>query len=1255
MSKKILFETTIYKIDESIYSRVFKKYDSNQKKYILQKKVSKKKESLDSNTFYNLVQTYKLDVMNEKKNNTFTSLNAVFSISEDNKKKKIEKNSSSGEYYQVKYISESIRNKSQENFKRNRKNIRLSRRNIESAINKSSNQLKNIIIEDISIECFLHDKNIDYKNKKDNTDFITYTILKSEQIDMYNQMITLMYQVNENTRKIIDIFYDQAKNKLKRFSDDKVLQQFLAENVKNKNVNLYGSWLELINYVNDNNLVYEAQKFVKREKREAFKYIFQCSPVSLLENINQILFSILKELNARSSHDISKDKEKWIKTNIDNDKHVTIFPTDVFIKEYLENNDENWMLFEEVFAQFDLQKFIDESIYKEYKINILGNTKLFKKFNEHYQLRFEKEFSDKNKKKLQTTRTEMIRFIYRYLKGRVEKSVQTGQIEHWDVEQIKTKTYRAMQNKILERLLYLGKVTHGNLHPNVNEFQKFHAYEELKNEFYVLYSFFNSSMMTFINEKQPDKKEFFDYSYNKFTNDKNHINFSIFEIFKDEETYSLFRNNVKALRNYSLHNNINELNEVLQNSKLQSEYQTLQCLIEKIQIQDSTKSNALNLDIIFKGQNNKYKEIIKEVNSHIENNKRNITETHVYPSISPFIKDLKQEFLLPKNMNDENKVIIEQALIYLLKTIYKTDIHTGYFQIDNIEEKYRIAQRKASQSQTTKMIKSFQKYIFNQFVTHVKTTYPDIFNFENNIDFKQEIENKTRFDSTFELQTLNFDFVIKDDLDYVITIMGLLSHPRITSQFANRCIATAEWIKDQSPGKIINYNKLIDIAENLKAVLEIQGSWNAEELRLCTDVSNLSKKVHFDAEDIKYLPYELEEKQEIIKIGVSCFSLDVKFNLSFNPQKYEGNKKNIQTIYTFTKKLNQKYNLERYKKYQENLSKYTDFVSTNQNQISKIQIANNLNGTYMQEDEKTIVYHRSIIEALNLQTFDETNLLLKHLNLDQIKILEMHSELDDADIEGVQYWLRSSRIKGKNPIVKNLMVQAFQNNVTYNENVELFHDYEMYHFRKNIITYTIHKKLNENIIDIQAKWLQWIARFERDLHYTVKGLDKIYPNFIISTKSGKSRPISIDNQGKLIMNEMHYEIAESYNVLKFLDKLGFINAIEELKKEKEKNVRNYIAHLTFLHEPFDCSLIEVTQNLSNLMNYRSVYNTAVEKSILNIFKREVETPCIKSNKFINLDKIEKLIKPKQKTQFLIEDQTGMEQLIIELLKWKRKQ
>ena len=56
--------------------------------------------------------------------------------------------------------------------------------------------------------------------------------------------------------------------------------------------------------------------------------------------------------------------------------------------------------------------------------------------------------------------------------------MSTGSIAHWNEEIIKEKAKNALRNKILERILYRGKIKHTDLkEANVVSFQNNHAFE----------------------------------------------------------------------------------------------------------------------------------------------------------------------------------------------------------------------------------------------------------------------------------------------------------------------------------------------------------------------------------------------------------------------------------------------------------------------------------------------------------------------------------------------------------------------------------------------------------------------------------------------------------------------------------------------------------------------------------------------------------------------------------------------------------
>ena len=152
----------------------------------------------------------------------------------------------------------------------------------------------------------------------------------------------------------------------------------------------------------------------------------------------------------------------------------------------------------------------------------------------------------------------------------------------------------------------------------------------------------------------------------------------------------------------------------------------------------------------------------------------------------------------------------------------------------------------------------------------------------------------------------------------------------------------------------------------------------------------------------------------------------------------------------------------------------------------------------------------------------------------------------------------------------------------------------------------------------------------------------------------KPAPISFKD-GELNCENMHYKIKDTLkeDFLKHIATLGFNEIVNSYKKSRKDNIRNYIAHMYFLHEPFEKSISEITENLSNNMKYRSLYNSAVEHSILNIFKREVDIPIFQTKKNININNLDLIIKPKKNTQYMIEDTTERSKIIKKILEYKK--
>ena len=1263
MSRKILYGNTTYVVGEEKigngkkkpeYGKVRRVYDENKKEFTLESNVENFKKKIENPNFYKEVKKYQENFMNGNYKNLFSKYNAIFSIGTGTMKnialKKIELNKN-GKYFQVQYISKKIKSKSEKQFRNNNRNITCSRKKIEEKINMEEFQ-EQLVIDDIKINVMKHESKEEYKENDTKGDsFVTYSILEVEEVNFYNEMICKMEEVNNKIVKFVEFINERSKEKKVRFSEN-ILKVFIEQEIDE----IIIKWNDLVRYVKKNNLVNSAKLLVKKERSEPFKDLFDCSENEIKENFSKIVLSILMDLNIRKKHCIARE-EQWIHSNIDNDRHKSKFPTDELVKKYLNETTLTNEVFDSIFKSFKLSKFINEQINSQKGKKIIGETKIFKKFNEHYLDNFQKKFDSLAKENKETISTEIVRFIYRYIKGRIEKTVSTGSIAHWNEEIIKEKAKNALRNKILERILYRGKIKHTDLkEANVVSFQNNHAFEELLNEFYVFYSFFNTSIMEFQSKKN-GKKEFYHYEYGTFNDNGNkHIqNFRFEELFEEKDMFDKSKKIIENLRNYLIHNNIPKLREIIDNKTAYLYYDKLEKIVEKIKISDLDRSKSLNLHIVLKGQNDKYKKIIHKLNEELQQNKEKENSTHFYPSLSKFITRLKSEISLPNDTSDENKEIILQGLVYLIKNIYKIDIVTKKFEIENIEVKYKNAQRKASQTQDSKIVKSFQTYVYSRFLEYLKKEYDGILDYQNTINIVDEIEKKSPFDESFELKTIQNDIKIENDIDYIIVIMGLMNNSRIVSQFMNRCISTSQWINNEE----IKLT-LLKISENLGILLKFQGLWNIEKLEKIVEIMNFEMDGVLTEKTYKMLPISDESKSMLKNYNLKYFNINKNceylVQLEFDKEKFKinNNPELIKGINNEIKSINSQIKIF-YEKYKNNIIKYISMINSNKNEIILRQQKQELENTYIQNDMETIVFRRSILEAYHNNSFDGIDTILKEMSLDPITVLKIQSKPNIQEINKMTKWLIENRITGKSPIVKEIKLSTEKYKNSLESYKEAYNEYETYKFRRNIITYNIYNQLDEKLIDVQGKWLQWIARAERDLHYLIKGINEVLDNQLIEKYDDKKpAPISFKD-GELNCENMHYKIKDTLkeDFLKHIATLGFNEIVNSYKKSRKDNIRNYIAHMYFLHEPFEKSISEITENLSNNMKYRSLYNSAVEHSILNIFKREVDIPIFQTKKNININNLDLIIKPKKNTQYMIEDTTERSKIIKKILEYKK--
>ena len=241
-----------------------------------------------------------------------------------------------------------------------------------------------------------------------------------------------------------------------------------------------------------------------------------------------------------------------------------------------------------------------------------------------------------------------------------------------------------------------------------------------------------------------------------------------------------------------------------------------------------------------------------------------------------------------------------------------------------------------------------------------------------------------------------------------------------------------------------------------------------------------------------------------------------------------------------------------------------------------------------------------------------------------------------------------------------------------NENYSSFGEFEKdynkvseYKKIRDLVEFNYLNKIESYLIDINWKLAIQMARFERDMHYIVSGLNYLYIIRLEKDRNqDRSSPYPKYKNGVLDYTKSYYNFKDYQEFMDICLKFG-INLSEnsEINKPENESIRNYISHFYIVRNPFaDYSIAEQIDRVSNLLSYSTRYNNSTYASVFEVFKKDVNLDYDKlktkfklfddeKNDDIKILKIEDLIESKKVSVLELESYNSnyVKNLIIKLL------
>ena len=664
-------------------------------------------------------------------------------------------------------------------------------------------------------------------------------------------------------------------------------------------------------------------------------------------------------------------------------------------------------------------------------------------------------------------------------------------------------------------------------------------------------------------------------------------------------------------------------------------------------------------------------------------------------------KELYKKLISEKNL-EEN-----ESKNKFLKELKKNLSGTDETDENIIENYYKNAQISASKG-NNKAIKKYQKKVIECYVGYLRKNYEELFDFS---DFKmniQEIKKQIKDISdnkTYEritIKTSDKSIVINDDFEYIISIFALLNSNAVINKIRNRFFATSVWLNTSE------YQNIIDVLDEIMQLNTLRNeciteNWNLNLEEFIQKMLDVEKEIgNFEIKtkkEIFDIHYEEIKNDMIVKIndnkiqkilnkclkeitGFSSnneymfknlgkltleerdFILSNKKLIEKNIDEIIGEKLDAIKEKVLLKKVFNSEFLEKYKEEIDNLVEDTE--SENKNKFEKIY--------YPKEHKNELyIYKKNLFLNIGNPNFDKIyGIISKDIKNANTEIL-FDDDIRKNKISKIDAILKNlnDKLNGYSNDYKAKYVNKLKENDDFfakniqNENYSSLGEFEKdynkvseYKKIRDLVEFNYLNKIESYLIDINWKLAIQMARFERDMHYIVSGLNYLYIIRLEKDRNqDRSSPYPKYKNGVLDYTKSYYNFKDYQEFMDICLKFG-INLSEnsEINKPENESIRNYISHFYIVRNPFaDYSIAEQIDRVSNLLSYSTRYNNSTYASVFEVFKKDVDLDydeLKKKFKLIgNTDILKRLMKPKKVSVLELESYNSnyVKNLIIKLL------
>ena len=702
-----------------------------------------------------------------------------------------------------------------------------------------------------------------------------------------------------------------------------------------------------------------------------------------------------------------------------------------------------------------------------------------------------------------------------------------------------------------------------------------------------------------------------------------------------------------------------------------------------------------------------FSKILPEILNLYRNNPKNEpfdtieTEKIVLNALIYVNKELYKKLILEDDLKENgNKDIFLQELKKTLGNINEKDKNI-------IESYYKNAQISASKG-NNKAIKKYQKKVIECYIKYLEENYKELFDFS---DFKMNIQeikkqikeiNDNKTYKRITIKTSDKSIVINNDFEYIISIFALLNSNTVINKIRNRFFAISVWLNTSE------YQNIIEILDEIMQLNTLRNeciteNWNHNLKEFIQKMLDVEKEIgNFEIKtkkEIFDIHYEEIKNDMIVKIndnkiqkilnkclkeitGFSSnneymfknlgkltleerdFILSNKKLIEKNIDEIIGEKLDAIKENVLLKKVFNSEFLEKYKEEIDNLVEDTE--SENKNKFEKIY--------YPKEHKNELyIYKKNLFLNIGNPNFDKIyGIISKDIKNTNTEIL-FDDDIRKNKISEIDAILKNlnEKLNGYSNDYKAKYVNKLKENDDFfakniqNENYSSFGEFEKdynkvseYKKIRDLVEFNYLNKIESYLIDINWKLAIQMARFERDMHYIVSGLNYLYIIRLEKDRNqDRSSPYPKYKNGVLDYTKSYYNFKDYQEFMDICSKFGIdLSENSEINKPENESIRNYISHFYIVRNPFvDYSIAEQIDRVSNLLSYSTRYNNSTYASVFEVFKKDVNLDYDKLKKKFKLignnDILKRLMKPKKVSVLELESYNSnyVKNLIIKLL------